>query len=317
MRLAVLTAVVVLAGSPAIGLTPGGGPPRTDCLVEFGTTPANYPASRPRQIRCVDNDPSCDADSTVGRCGVPLSVCLNVTDPNLPDCAPASLEQFTIKNYQPDTNPKHDFGFQTLQDQVNQLFLPLGPTQRDRCTTDDVNPAIISVTMKLSISSQTYRKVTKTLRSRLDGHDGTTAIDDVDVIKITCLPGSDGPCTGVTGTFDQIQKQIFTPRCALPTCHAAAQAPHNLSLQPASSYANLVNVVSEESNDGLERVLPGDADNSFLVHKLRGTLELGEGERMPRGGPYLDSAAIQLVTDWVTGGAPETGFVGSASDCPH
>ena len=48
MRLAVLTAVVVLAGSPAIGLTPGGGPPRTDCLVEFGTTPANYPPDRPR-----------------------------------------------------------------------------------------------------------------------------------------------------------------------------------------------------------------------------------------------------------------------------
>src|SRR5439155_17912604 len=131
----------------------------------------------------------------------------NVTDPNLPDCPPASLELFTINNYQPDTHPKHDFGFQTLQDQVNQLFLPLGPAQHDRCTTDDVNPATISVTMKLSLSTQTYRKVTKTLRSRLYGHDGATATDDADVIKITGLPGSDGPCTGVTGTFDHIQKQ--------------------------------------------------------------------------------------------------------------
>ncbi|TMA37149.1 MAG: hypothetical protein E6J79_11275 [Deltaproteobacteria bacterium] len=317
MRLAVLTAVVVLAGSPAIGLTPGGGPPRTDCLVEFGTTPANYPPSRPRQIRCVDNDPSCDTDATVGRCGIPLSVCLNVTDANLPDCAPASLELFTIKNFQPDTNPKHDFGFQTLQDQVNQLFLPLSPAQHDRCTADDVNPATISITMKLSLRTQTYHKTSKTLRSRLDGHAGTTAVNDSDTLKISCLPGVDGPCTGVTGTFDQMRRQIFTPRCALPTCHAAAQPPHDLSLQPGDAYTNLVNVVASESNRSLDRVLPGDVDNSFLVLKLRGTLELGEGERMPRGGPYLDASAMQLITDWVAGGAPETGFVGSASDCPH
>ena len=100
-------------------------------------------------------------------------------------CASASLEQFTIKNYQPDTNPKHDFGFQTLQDQVNQLFLPLGPTQHDVCTTDDVNPVTILVTLKLSLRTQSYRKASKTLRSRLDGHAGSAAVDDADTLKIT------------------------------------------------------------------------------------------------------------------------------------
>ena len=114
-----------------------------------------------------------------------------------------------------------------------------------------------------------------------------------------------------------MQKQIFTPRCALPTCHAAAQPPHDLSLQPADAYASLVNHAADESNHGLDRVLPGDPANSFLVLKLRGTLEPGEGDRMPRGGPYLDASAMQLITDWVTAGAPETGFVGSSSDCPH
>ena len=314
---ALLAAAVALTASAAFALTPGGGSSRTDCLVEFGTTPANYPPTRPRHIQCVDNDPSCDTDSTVGRCGVPLSVCLNVTDPNLPDCAPASLELFTIKNYQPDTNPKHDFGFQNLEDQVNQLFLPLGPTQHDVFTTDDVNPVTILVTLKLSLRTQSYRKASKTLRTRLDGHAGSAAVDDADTLKITCLPGTDGPCTGVTGTFDQMQKQIFTPRCALPTCHAAAQPPHDLSLQPADAYASLVNHAADESNHGLDRVLPGDPANSFLVLKLRGTLEPGEGDRMPRGGPYLDASAMQLITDWVTAGAPETGFVGSSSDCPH
>jgi len=317
MTRALVGAVLALVATAAHALTPGGGSSRTDCLVEFGATAANYPLTRPRQIRCVDNDPSCDADSTIGRCGVPLSACLNVTDPNLPDCAPASLDLFTIKNAEPDTNPKHDFGFQNLKDQVNQLFLPLGPSQHDICTTDDVNPVTIFVTMKLSMRTQTYRKASKKLRSRLDGHAGGVPVDDVDSLKVSCLPGADGPCTGVTGTFDQIQKQIFTLRCALPTCHAAAQPPHDLSLQPADAYANLVNHVSNESNHNLDRVLPGDPDNSFLVQKLRGTLEPGEGDRMPRGGPYLDGATLQLITDWITAGAPETGFVGSSSDCPH
>ena len=43
MRLAVLTAAVALAASRGFASTPGGGSARTDCLVEYGTTPANYP----------------------------------------------------------------------------------------------------------------------------------------------------------------------------------------------------------------------------------------------------------------------------------
>jgi hypothetical protein len=317
MRLAAVSLALALVAGAALALTPGGGSKTTDCLVEFGTTPANYPLTKPREIRCVDNDPSCDTDPTVGRCAVPISICLNVTDANLPTCAAASLQLFSIKNPQPDTNPKHDFSFQTLQDQVNQLFLPLSPSQHDHCTTDDVTPVAIGVPMKLSLHTQTYKKGKKTISAKMDALVGPSTIRDSDRLNISCLPGVDGPCTGVTGTWDQIQRQILSPRCAVPTCHAAAQPPHDLSLQPAEAYANLINVPASNSNEGLVRVLPGDPDHSFLVRKLRGILDLGEGDRMPRGGPYLDAASLQLVTDWITAGAPDTGWVGSSSDCPH
>ncbi len=316
-RAAAAALLLALCAVPAAALTPGGGAAASDCLVEFGTTPANYPPSHPREIRCTDNDPACDTDPTVGRCAVPVSVCLNVTDANLPACTPADLDLFTIKNPQPDTNPKHDFGFQTLQDQVNQLFLPISAAQHDHCTSDDVTPVAIGVAMKLSLKTQTFKHTSKTLVATMTGTRGTSAVRDADRLKISCYPGTNGPCTGVTGTFDQIQKQIFSPRCAVPTCHAAAQPPHDLALQPADAYASLVNAPASTSNDGLMRVLQGDPDHSFLVLKLRGALGLGEGERMPRGGPYLDPSTMALVTDWIAAGAPESGFVGSSSDCPH
>jgi hypothetical protein len=36
---------------------------------------------------CHDNDPTCDADPTPGRCTFTLSACFNVADRRLPDCA--------------------------------------------------------------------------------------------------------------------------------------------------------------------------------------------------------------------------------------
>ena len=118
----------------ALALTPGGGSKTTDCLAEFGGTAANSPSSRPRDIRCTDNDPICDLDPLPGVCQFDIEICLNVTDPNLPTCAPQALESFIIENEQPDTNPKHDFDFQTLEDQLNSLVLPLAATDLDVCS---------------------------------------------------------------------------------------------------------------------------------------------------------------------------------------
>jgi len=131
MRL-VLAAIGALVGL-AQATTSGGGSPLTDCLAEFSGTPANSPVTRPRDIRCIDDDPACDDDPTPGVCGFHIGVCLNVIESTLPACAPADLDAYVVENPQPDTNPEHDFDFQGLQDALEFLTLPVDTSQRDVC----------------------------------------------------------------------------------------------------------------------------------------------------------------------------------------
>src|SRR6185436_15414588 len=148
-------------------LTPGGGSAASDCLAEFGGTAANYPPSRPREIRCTDNDPACDDNPEQGVCEFHTNVCLNVTDPSLPSCAPQALETFFIENPQPDTNPKHDFDFQTLEDQMNFLVLPLDATDTNVCSSD------VQMTLRLPIQPSRkggrYRRGRKSIESTVSG----------------------------------------------------------------------------------------------------------------------------------------------------
>jgi hypothetical protein len=54
----------------------------------------------------------------------------------------------------------------------------------------------------------------------------------------------------------------------------------------------------------LLRVAPGDADNSYMVHKLEGGPNI-VGERMPRGGgPFLTSGQMLVIRKWIADGAP-------------
>ena len=303
--LAIVLGLVVAA--PASALTPGGGSSTTDCLAEFGGTPANQPASRPREIRCTDNDPVCDDDPELGICQFQTEVCLNVTDPNLPACTPQALEGFFVENEQPDTNPRHDFDFQTLEDQLNFLVLPLAANELNVCSGE------VQMSLRLPIQpSRTggrFRRGRKSIASTLSG---PASLRDEDRLKMTCVPDADTtPCDGVTSTFQQIQRQIFTPTCAIPTCHNAAQGEHQLSLAEGEAYANLVGIAPANfvaSSAGLLRVDAGNPDNSFILKKLRGDLLDGEGLPMPRDLKRLHHLHIDLIEEWITAGAPETGF---------
>jgi len=106
-------------------------------------------------------------------------------------------------------------------------------------------------------------------------------------------------------TLDDIQRTIFTGRCALPTCHVAQSPAGNLILEAGQSYAQLVGVppdVSTARDAGLLRVDPGHAENSFLLIKLEGPPP-DEGSRMPLTGGTLTEAEIQRVRDWIAQGA--------------
>ena len=85
-----------------------------------------------------------------------------------------------------------------------------------------------------------------------------------------------------------------------------------MSLAPGEAYANLVGVSPTNltaQNAGKLRVDPGNPGNSFILDKLRGDLDPGEGERMPFGLRPLHALNIQLIEEWIAAGAPETGFV--------
>ncbi|HVY83024.1 MAG TPA: TIGR03118 family protein [Steroidobacteraceae bacterium] len=108
--------------------------------------------------------------------------------------------------------------------------------------------------------------------------------------------------TAPSVTLSQLQTAIFTPRCAF--CHngsgVALPGVMNLS-SAAATFAALVNVQSI-NEPTLKRVLPGDPDNSYIIHKLEGT-NLGTTSRMPLGGPFLDQPTIEMVRAWITAGA--------------
>ena len=112
------------------------------------------------------------------------------------------------------------------------------------------------------------------------------------------LGEGDDPSGPMTASFSSIQSHVFTPICT--ACHAGAAAPRGLRLDATNSFAMLVGV-SSGGVPALKRVAPGDADNSYLIHKLEGHQAVGA--RMPFGGPYLDASTIALIRQWIDNGA--------------
>lgn len=110
-----------------------------------------------------------------------------------------------------------------------------------------------------------------------------------------------GQPTGLQPTLASIQDNVFTVTCAVPGCHGGTGAQQGLRLDPGFSAGNLINVPSPR-DPNLIRVVPGDPDASFLIQKLQGTQTLGD--RMPDGGPYLTTAQVNVIRQWIQDGAP-------------
>ena len=127
----------------------------------------------------------------------------------------------------------------------------------------------------------------------------------------TCLLGvgcaGNGPApTTTTSTFDTIQTTIFNVHCLNAGCHNSSDQAGNLVLAAGVSYANLINVApfnTAARARGLLRVVPGDADHSFLLIKITGPPS-DEGSPMPLVPPLLSDAQISLVRQWILSGAP-------------
>jgi hypothetical protein len=292
-----LALVAALASAPAAQA----GEAATACLADF-----RFQGAPAHRIRCVDGDPACDADPSPGVCRFDVSVCLNTADPTL-RCSPRELELYDVENVQPDTDPRHDFEFETLQTAVDTLGFPIAADETDVCAGPVA--MILPLAVHVRRSGADYGSFKKTLRADTYGPGDPL---DRDALPMKCLPakGADA-CEGIDSTFAEIERHVFTG-CTRDTCHNAPGGGHTLTLLPGEAYADLVSAIPDSAvaaAAGKLRVAPGDPDRSFLLYKLRGELLAGEGARMPRDLRKLPAKKIRLIEAWIEAGAPETGFV--------
>ncbi len=101
-------------------------------------------------------------------------------------------------------------------------------------------------------------------------------------------------------TLESIEANIFRVVCAVK-CHRSPLPKKNLNLEPGLVYSNLVNIPSEERPE-LMRVLPGDAENSYMIWKLEGRTGI-KGRQMPLNLPPLSDEKIQAIRNWIDDGA--------------
>lgn len=120
-----------------------------------------------------------------------------------------------------------------------------------------------------------------------------------------------GPTPDLAPTLSSIRQNIFTNsdasgRAACTSCHTTAGGrvpPVGIDFGSPNVHAQLVNVGSV-GKPGAIRVIPGDPENSYLIHKLDGRSGI-VGLRMPRSGPpYLTDGQIRVIKRWIENGAP-------------
>lgn len=101
-------------------------------------------------------------------------------------------------------------------------------------------------------------------------------------------------------TLSSIQRLVFNPSCV--SHHGLDDAAAGLNLAEGHSFKSMVNVRSTQVM--LDLVRPGDAENSYLIHKLEGRDGI-EGRQMPLGASPLSPADIAVIKAWINSGAEE------------
>lgn len=114
------------------------------------------------------------------------------------------------------------------------------------------------------------------------------------------LSEGEGVDSTATVTLSQLSERIFTPRCAIESCHGGSFLSENMSLEADRIAASIIGVTSNQMPT-LKRIDPGNPDGSYLLRKVRGT---GAGSQMPLDRRPLSGDEIALIVAWVEAGAP-------------
>ncbi len=103
-------------------------------------------------------------------------------------------------------------------------------------------------------------------------------------------------------SFSEDLLPTLKARCAV--CHMTGAEPGGMSLTPERAWSDLVGRQAV-GLPSMQRVSPGNPQNSYLMHKLWGTHRDvgGNGSRMPLHQPPLTGATLADFETWVTAGA--------------
>jgi hypothetical protein len=103
-------------------------------------------------------------------------------------------------------------------------------------------------------------------------------------------------------TLSSIQASIFTPICSVCHTGVGTTLPGALNLTTAAAaYKALVGQLTVEKPT-VEFVSPGNPNTSYVIQKLQGAVGI-TGAQMPLGGPYLSTAQITSISQWISAGA--------------
>lgn len=110
----------------------------------------------------------------------------------------------------------------------------------------------------------------------------------------------DGPTPGL----QTIHRQLLEPRCG--ACHMDLSPPAgNLSMRWDNGLRDRLLAPSLQV-PSMPRVTPGDIEESYLWHKVRGTHDDqgGSGARMPLDDDPLGATDLRRLERWIQEGAP-------------
>ncbi|MCY0987521.1 hypothetical protein OV203_10330 [Nannocystis sp. ILAH1] len=174
----------------------------------------------------------------------------------------------------------------------------LGTTTGTEATTDEPTTGEPTTTTETSTSPGTTTEEPGTTTTE----PGTTTTEP----GTSTEPETTTTTTTTTGDGLSWETDVF-PAAIEGKCGCHQQGSGGLTITGSQdAYQNLVDVDATQAA-GFKRVAPGDAANSYLLAKLKGTA--GEGpfngnpSQMPKGGGPLPADTIALVEQWINEGA--------------
>ena len=108
---------------PCNDCVPGSGRKSTECFIEWAPSPVpprTHDLTPKSSLICYEGDPHCDTDGIVDNnsCTMQTRMCINNTDPRLPDCLPHEIAKFQVSTPRPSsTLPGDQTNLQTLEAQ--------------------------------------------------------------------------------------------------------------------------------------------------------------------------------------------------------